>query len=852
MRQRPAQAGRSLPPVRRADYRPPAWLVPEIALEFDLDPQRTRVRARLDVRRGGEHREPLRLDGEGLRLLSVTVDGKAAAHKLDKAGLTIRLAGERAMVETLVELVPSTNTQRGLFVLGAALCTQCEPEHFRRVTFFPDRPDVLSRFTVTLRADKARFPVLLSNGERAGAGDLADGRHWAEWRDPHPKPCYLFAAVAGDLVADSDHYATASGRAVGLGIWTGRGAPATTAHAMASLKAAMRWDEQAYGREYDLFEYNVVALPGFRFGAMENKGLAIYEASQVLADPATSTDADLDAVCALVAHEYFHNWSGNRVTVRDWFELALKEGFTVFRDQCFSAGRGSPVVKRIEDVRALRSAQFAQDAGPRAHPVRPESYAEVAELFTPTVYLKGAEIVRMVHTVLGPAAFRAGADLFFARHDGSAATCEDFLAAMSEAGGTDLAGFAAWYGWTGTPRVRARLEHGGGRARLTLAQERAEGEPALPMPLRVALLGADSGAPLGERLVVLEGPAEILFEAIAERPVLSINRGFSAPVLIDAERAVADLAVLARRDDDPAARWDAAQQLLAASVRAAAAGRTDHGTAIEAVRAFLEEPGLEPGFRAEAVALPGPASVSEGPGPVDPGRIVDAWKALRAELGRALEADWRGLVAAPAAAYDCSAAANGARRLRLVALGYLLAAGAADAGQSGLRLYEAADNLTDREGAMRALADSTAPERAQVLAAFHRQHRADPRLLDRWFSAQALSTRVDTIEAAPRLLAHPDFTIAHPTRLDAVAGAFAANFGAFHHPSGRGYGFVAEVALAADRIEPAAAARYARALADWRRYEPGRSALMKGQLERIAASAGISPLLAQGAAACLA
>jgi aminopeptidase N len=854
VRRRPGLAARSNPPIRRADYRPPAWLVPEIALEFDLDPQRTRVRARLEVRRNGEHREPLRLDGDGLKLLSVTVDGKAAAHKLDRQGLVVRLAGDSAVIETVVEIVPSASLQQGLFVLGEALCTQCEPEHFRRLTFFPDRPDVLSRFTVTLRADKARFPVLLSNGDCAGAGELGDGRHWAEWRDPHPKPCYLFALVAGHLVADRARYATSSGRAVELAIWTPAGEPAATAHAMASLVAAMRWDEEVYGREYDLSAYNVVAIPGFRFGAMENKGLAIYAATQVLADPATATDADLDAVAALVAHEYFHNWSGNRVTCRDWFELALKEGFTVFRDQCFSADQGSQALKRIEDVRALRAAQFAEDAGPRPQPVRPESYGEVADLFSPTVYLKGAEVVRMIHTVLGPAAFRGGADLFFARHDGRAATCEDLLAAMTEASGVDLTPFVRWFGRAGTPRVRARLEYDAprGRATLMLEQPVAEAKPPLPIPQRVALFGAESGAKLAERLLVLERSEELRFDALAERPLLSVNRGFSAPVLVEAVRSLEELAALARCDNDPVARWEAMQELVAETLRAAVSGHVDHGPAIEAMRHAVEEPGIEPGFLAEMVSLPGPGIVATGSAAVDPGRLVAAWRILRVEIGRALEPHWRALAAARSGPYVYSAAKKGGRRLRIVALGHLLSAGAADAGPLGLRLLEEADNMTEIEGALRTLADSDAPERTQALAAFHRRYRSDPRLIDRWFSAQALSTRGDTFEAAPRLLTHPDFTLAHPTRLDAIAGAFAANFTAFHHPSGRGYAFIADVALAADRIEPATAARYARSLAGWRRFEPGRSALMKAQLERIAASAGISRALADTALAALA
>ncbi|HEY6817127.1 MAG TPA: aminopeptidase N, partial [Croceibacterium sp.] len=797
--------------VRREDYRPPAWLVPEIALEFDLDPVRTRVRARLTVVRNGAHREPLRLDGIGLKLRSLTVDGRPASHKLDKSGLTVKLAADRATVETAVDLLPSVAEQQGLFELGGVLCTQCEPEHFRRITFFPDRPDVLSRFSVRIEADKALFSVLLSNGDLRAAGDSDDGRHWAEWCDPHPKPCYLFALVAGQLAARTDSFTTGSGREVALGVWTREADLARAAHAMESLKAVMRWDEDAYGREYDLSRYNLVALPNFRFGAMENKGLAIHDAAQVLADPATATDSELDVVAALVAHEYLHNWSGNRVTCRDWFELSLKEGFTVFRDQGFSADRGSAAVRRIEDVRSLHAAQFVEDAGPRAHPVRPDRYTEVAELFTATVYVKGAEIVRMIRTVLGEAAFRAGADLYFARHDGGAATWEDFLGAMEQAGGASLASFRRWYETVGTPTVTAALAYDPGAEQATLRLSQNPVHPPLPIPLRVALFGAGSGALMAERLVVLEAAeAEFTFAGIGELPALSLNRGFSAPVRIKAARALDELALLASRDDDPFSRHAAMQDLMLAALRDPSSER---GPLVEALRQALGEGALDRGLLAELVSLPPQKLVGEGLESVDPGQIHSAWKALRRELGRELEPEWREAQAVVAA----GPGAKGARRLRGVALGYLLASGADDSGAMALREFEQAETMTEREDALRALADSDASERTRALAAFHRRYRDDPRLLDKWFALQALSARDDTIETAPRLLAHPDFTIVHPGRLGAVVGAFAANPHAFHDPSGRGYRFLADVTLVLDRSDPRGAARMARSLNDWRR-----------------------------------
>jgi aminopeptidase N len=438
--------------IRREDYRPPDWLVPDIELEFELDAARTIVKARMTVERNGTHIEPLCLEGEGLELLSLSVDGKAILPNRHDEALTIPLDQDRAVVETVVAITPATNSQlMGLYESGGNLCTQCEAEGFRRITFFPDRPDVLSRYKVRMSADAKRYPVLLANGDPVDKGTLDDGRHWAEWHDPFPKPCYLFALVAGNLVANRDSFVTRSGNTIDLAIWVREADLPRTEHAMDSLKAAMAWDEKVYGREYDLAVFNIVAVADFNFGAMENKGLNIFNSRYVLADPDTATDADYDAVAAVVAHEYFHNWSGNRVTCRDWFQLSLKEGFTVFRDQQFSADQGSPAVKRIEDVRALRAAQFPEDAGPLAHPVRPESYIEISNFYTATVYNKGAEVIRMMHTILGPEKFRAGTDLYFERHDGEAASCEDFVRAMEEASEVDLGRFRLWYAQAGTP-----------------------------------------------------------------------------------------------------------------------------------------------------------------------------------------------------------------------------------------------------------------------------------------------------------------------------------------------------------------------------------------------------------------
>src|SRR4051795_8792029 len=537
--------------TRREDYRPPDWLVPEIRLEFDLDAERTHVRATLSVQRNGDHERPLQLDGSELKLLSVRVDGQDGKWRLENSQLIVDLTGNEATVETEVEISPAANTKlMGLYASGGMLCTQCEAEGFRRITFFPDRPDVLSKYHVRMEADAARFPVLLSNGNRVANGGVAEDRHWAEWHDPFPKPCYLFALVAGDLKANRDQFNTMSGRNVDLFIWVREADLPKTQHAMNSLKLAMAWDEKVYGREYDLNQFNIVAVSDFNMGAMENKSLNIFNSAYVLADQETATDADFDNIARVVAHEYFHNWSGDRVTCRDWFQLSLKEGFTVFRDQSFSADVGSAAVKRIEDIRVLRAVQFPEDAGPLAHPVRPKSYIEITNFYTATVYNKGAELIRMMRTILGPEKYRAGTDLYFSRHDGEAATCDDFVKALEDASGADLSAFKIWYSQAGTPQVHARLEHDPAARTATLQlEQRIDPTPGqtvklpMPIPLKTALIGESSGSEIArERLIVLNGPRQrVQFDNVAELPLLSINRDFSAPIIVEATRRTGEL-----------------------------------------------------------------------------------------------------------------------------------------------------------------------------------------------------------------------------------------------------------------------------------------------------------------------
>ena len=838
--------------IRREDYRPPDWLVPEIRLEFALDPARTVVRAVLNVERNGDHDRPLRLDGDELKLLSAKVDGAAASYRVDGEQLVIEVTGDRATVETEVEISPEANTKlMGLYASGGMLCTQCEAEGFRRITFFPDRPDVLSKYHVRMEADAKGFPILLSNGNRVAHGQGENGRHWAEYQDPFPKPCYLFALVAGDLKANRDSFTTMSGRKVDLFIWVREADLPKTGHAMESLKLAMAWDEKVYGREYDLDLFNIVAVSDFNMGAMENKSLNIFNSAYVLADQETATDADFDNIARVVAHEYFHNWSGDRVTCRDWFQLSLKEGFTVFRDQSFGADVGSPAVKRIEDVRVLRAAQFPEDAGPLAHPVRPDSYIEISNFYTATVYNKGAELIRMFHTVLGPDKFRAGTDLYFERHDGEAATCDDFVKALEDASGVDLSAFKIWYSQAGTPKVEARLEHNPETTTATLHLQQHEdptpGQPVkacMPIPLKTALIGADSGSEIApEQLIVLDKPQQsVTFEDVGETPLLSINRGFSAPILLRAERKDGELERLARSDNDPFGRYEAIQEIMMRALVAGARGETlDRAPVTDAIDATLQSNSLDPAFKGEAILLPSESLIADRLDIVDPDAVHASREGLRqaigSELSERLLATHR---SAGAAGHDLSPTAKGIRRLRTVSLGLLAASDPAQAAALAKAQFDAADNMTDRQGALGILVSLDAPERQDALNAFYDRFHDDALVLDKWFALQAAAQRPDTVDQVLRLTHHPDFVITNPNRLRSLAGTFGVNHWAFHSPDGRGYAFLADMILAADKLNPQIAARLVPPFGRWRRFEPKRAELMRQALERIVAMPGLS------------
>jgi aminopeptidase N len=850
--------------ILREDYRPFGWLVPSVELDFDLGIETTRVRATLELTRNpkADREAAIRLNGDDLKPLSVTVDGALVTDwRMDGADLIVPLAGDQHSLTIETAINPGANTQlMGLYASNGMLCTQCEAEGFRRITFFPDRPDVLSVYSVRMAGSKAAFPILLCNGNRTAAGEGADGTHWAEWHDPWPKPSYLFALVAGDLVANSKPFTTGSGRVVECNVWVRAEDIERTDHALESLHRSMRWDEEVFGREYDLDLYNIVAVSDFNMGAMENKGLNVFNTKYVLADPDTATDADFDAVEGVIAHEYFHNWSGNRITCRDWFQLSLKEGFTVLRDQLFSQDMRGEAVKRIEDVRILRAAQFPEDAGPLAHPIRPDSYSEINNFYTATVYNKGAEVIRMMRAMVGEARFRAGTDLYFDRHDGEAATCEDFVKAIEDGAGINLAQFRRWYSQAGTPRVVVSQAVSGDTLTLTLTQTVpvTPGQPEklpMPIPLKIAV-HSRSGTLGAEQLVVLEGETQSFDLPLAgPDPVVSINRGFTAPVVIERSLAREDLVFLAAQDNDPFARSEALQELAVAHLvgvasGALAAGEQAAGEAaiIGAFRSSLADNALDDAMRGELMMLPSETYLFEamaGSGATggrlaDPGAIHAAREGLKAAIGTALAGELEALhTRASAIALD-DPAGRGARKVKTQGLVFLAAADPARAARLAAQQYDAADNMTDRQGALMVLCSLAGPEREARLAAFYDRYRDNALVIDKWFTLQALSLNPDVIAEVRKLAEHPDFTLRNPNRVRSLHMAFAGNPQGFHAASGEGYRMIADVILALDPINPQTAAKFVPALGRWRRIEPGRAALMKAELERIMAAPSLS------------
>ena len=844
------------PPILLKDYRPPDWLVETVALDFSLHSTQTKVRATLALKPNPEAAAaPLVLDGDGLRLMSLKLDGAtlpADSYVATSDSLTIPQVPNgpfTLVIETLVD--PTANTQlSGLYQSSGTFCTQCEAEGFRRITYFPDRPDVMAVYTTRIEASKAEAPVLLSNGNLVESGDLPGGRHFAVWNDPHPKPCYLFALVGGNLNAIEDRFRTMSGRDVTLRIYIEPGKEGSCGYAMDSLKRAMRWDEQAFGREYDLDIFMIVAVSDFNMGAMENKGLNVFNDKYVLANSDTATDADFANIEAVIAHEYFHNWTGNRITCRDWFQLCLKEGLTVFRDQEFSSDMRSRAVKRISDVRGLRATQFIEDAGPLAHPVRPEKYKEINNFYTSTIYEKGAEVVRMVHSLIGAEKFRAGMDLYFARHDGHAATVEQFIQCFADASGRDMTQFMHWYSQAGTPEVTVTGHFDPARKTYTLEAKQTvpptPGQPAkqpMVIPLKLGLvsqhgrdwpLALSTGEKIERDVLVLSEPAHTFeFSGIGERPVLSINRGFSAPIKLITDLDTGDLDFLAAHDGDAFNRWQALQttatRLLIDNVAALRAGkspRTDDQL-IVALAAILGDPKLEPAFVALALVPPGEGDIAREIGrDIDPDAIHRARNALRAEiggkLGKALVDTYeRMAISGP---YSPDAASAGRRSMRNIALDLLAATNASEAIARTAKQYDDADNMTDRMAALATLSLHAGPERERALGDFYARYADNALVIDKWFSLQAMIPEPDALDKVQALTGHPAFSMANPNRVRALIGAYAANTTQFNRADGAGYGFIADNVLALDPKNPQLAARLATAFRSWRTLEAGRRA----------------------------
>ena len=840
------------PVIRREDYRPYPWLVPQIEMHFDLGLDVTRVTSKLTVAHNAKaaRADSIRLDGDHLELLSVKVDGEVRNDfSRDGGDLIIPLSGDAHKIEIVTSIKPAANTRlEGLYASNGMLCTQCEAEGFRSITFFPDRPDVLSTYRVRMSGSKEQFQILLCNGNKVAEGNGDDGTHWAEWHDPWPKPSYLFALVAGDLVANSSTFTTMGEREVQLNVWVREEDLPRTDHAIESLKKSMKWDEETFGREYDLDLYNIVAVSDFNMGAMENKGLNVFNTKYVLADADTATDADFDAIEGVIAHEYFHNWSGNRVTCRDWFQLSLKEGFTVLRDQLFSQDMQGEAVKRIEDVRILRAAQFPEDSGPLAHPIRPDSYREISNFYTATVYNKGAEVIRMMRTMAGTERFRKGTDLYFDRHDGEAATCEDFVRAIEDGAELDLEKFRLWYRQAGTPRVKAAMEHEGDIVKLTLKQTvpATPGQPdkqPMVIPLRIALLDAETGAHKGEELIVLDcAEKTFTFEGFTSRPALSINRGFTAPVMIERAASLEELMLLAAHDDDSFARYEAMQELMVGHLVSAAKGNLADGdrsagqqAIAAAMRSILTDADLDDSMRGELMSLPTQTYLFEQFDKADPDAIHREREGLKAMLGCDLAREFGELYDRVADVPFDGEGARGARKVKTLALGYIAANDPVHAAGLAAAQYDAADNMTDRQGALAVLAGLETPLRTEKLTAFYDRYQGNALVIDKWFTMQAWSMHPQVLDHVKSLAEHPDFTLKNPNRVRSLFMAMAGNPPAFHHASGEGYRILADLILALDPINPQTAARFVPALGRWRRIEDGRAAIMRAELERIKA-----------------
>jgi aminopeptidase N len=847
------------PAIRLADYKVPDFLIDQVDLTFILHPTLTRVFSTLTMRRNpaGQAYAALRLDGEGLTLRAVTLNGETLppeAYQVDDENLTLPQVPDAPftlLIET--EINPEANTRlMGLYRSSGIYCTQCEADGFRRITYFLDRPDVMARWRVRIEAEKAEAPLLLSNGNPVERGDIPDStRHYAVWDDPHKKPCYLFALVAGDLDGVSDHHITSTGRKVELNVYVERGKAARAAYAMDSLKRSMAWDERRFGRDYDLDLFNIVAVSDFNMGAMENKGLNVFNDRYILADEATATDKDYHNIEAVVGHEYFHNWTGNRITCRDWFQLCLKEGLTVYRDQEFSSDERSRPVERIANVLTLRATQFVEDAGPLAHPVRPQAYKEINNFYTATVYNKGAEVIRMLALLIGERKFRDGMDLYFLRHDGEAATMEQFIACFAEVSGRDLTQFMRWYDQAGTPilSVDVIYDAKAKTARLDFAQVthptpgQMEKAPQV-IPVQLGLLAEDGTILIADDLVVVDqAQVSKTYTNIKSRPIPSLLRGFSAPVRLDVLRKPGDLLVLAAHDTDSFNRWQALQDievdLLKRSVSAVRGGQypLEDADLAATIHKLIETSEGDPAFAALAITLPREEDIAREIGAeVDPGAIGVACDHLRRMIGQAVKdvALWHYQRLSTPVPFSPDAASAGRRALRAALLGYIIAADSGQGAELALNQFRTADNMTDKAAALWALNDCSRPEREDALSEAEAAFADDALLLDRWFTLNACIPGKEGLKRTRALLKHPKFTLTNPNRVRSLVGAFAqANPRGFHDESGDGYALLAEIILMLDPVNPQIAARLATSFRTWRNLETKRRGRIEHTLKGI-------------------
>lgn len=837
------------------DYTPPAYKVENVHLTFILNEGVTVVKARTVFIKTAAGRSDLVLNGERLKLVSVKIDGKDTAYTADEKFLTIPCPGEKFTLETEVEICPEENTAlEGLYMSGGNYCTQCEAEGFRKITYFMDRPDVMAVFTTRIEADREKFPVLLSNGNLLEEGDAEGGRHYAVWNDPFPKPCYLFALVAGNLVDIRDSFTTMSGRIVDLRIYVRKGDETQCGHAMESLKKSMEWDEEVYGREYQLDRFNIVAVSDFNMGAMENTSLNIFNTALVLAKPETATDRDFERVEGVIAHEYFHNWTGNRVTCRDWFQLSLKEGLTVFRDQEFTADMNSRGVKRIDDVNMLRRTQFPEDAGPMAHPIRPDNYIEISNFYTVTVYEKGAEVIRMQHTLLGPDAYRKATDLYFDRYDGMAVTCDDFVQCMEDASGLDLSQFKLWYSQAGTPEVSAEGQYNEAERRYTLTLKQhvppTPGQPhkqPMHIPVKLGLVGSNGNDMHEELLHLTKAEQVFTFENLPSRPVPSILRGFSAPVRLTTNLSDDDYRFLMVHDSDGFNRWESGQILALRLLNKMIDGGTVDPAFLKSFGDLLQQ-GLDSktdlALLARSLSLPDIAIIAQQRSVVDPDAIYKARKDLMLAIAGRFAETLQKLYdknAAPGT-YSNDPVSTGRRALKNTILSYLLADPTLDTIALCKQQYDSANNMTDRIAALALLAETTATEREDALSDFHDRFNDYPLVIDKWFSIQAAAVRPTAVDDVIALSTHGDFTLLNPNRVRSLYSAFAMNNPVmFHSKDGRGYDFLREAIIVLNEKNPQIASRLLTPLREWRRYTPDRQEKMQKALENIAAQPNLSP-----------